>query len=211
MINILAQLLGYFAFIFLAVSLWITNDIKFRWINSFGCLSFVCYGIIIQAFPIVLTNSVLLAINIYFLFKIYRRQEKFDLVEFRNDAALIPKFLSFYKKDIEAYFPAFVMQEHEQSEIRFVVLRDIVVANLFIATINENGDAIVKINYTVPKYRDYKVGRFLFEEGKEFLHNKGIKRIIYTQVSNPKHEQFLKVMGFKKEAAGNDHWYIKNI
>lgn len=209
--NILAQLLGYFAFIFLAVSLWVTNDIKFRWINSFGCLSFVCYGIIIQAFPIVLTNSVLLAINIYFLFKIYRRQEKFELVEFKNDAALIPRFLSFYKKDMEAYFPGFAMKEQEQNEIRFVVLRDIVVANLFIAALHENGDAVVKINYTVPKYRDYKVGRFLFEEGKEFLHRKGIKRIVYTKIDNPKHEKFLQVMGFVKEVTEDGYLFAKYI
>lgn len=210
MINMLAQLMGYLAFIFLAVSLWVNNDIKFRWVNSFGCMSFIFYGIFIHAFPIVLTNSVLLAINIYFLFKIYRRQEKFELVEFKNDAALIPKFLSFYQKDIEAYFPGFVMGTGE-NEIRFVVLRDIVVANLFVATINTNGEAFVKINYTVPKYRDYKVGRFLFDEGKEFLHCKGIKKIIYTQVHNMQHERFLKVMGFKKESFETKIFYIKHI
>jgi hypothetical protein len=210
MINILAQLLGYLAFIFLAVSLWVNNDIKFRWINSLGSLSFVFYGILIHAFPIVLTNGVLFAINIYFLIKIYRRQEKFDLVEFRNDATLIPKFLSFYRKDIAAYFPGFIMGEGE-NEIRFVVLRDIVVANLFVATVNTNGDAFVQINYTVPKYRDYKVGRFLFDEGKEFLCNKGIKRIIYKEMHNAQHEKFVKVMGFKKERFEAADCYTKNI
>lgn len=210
MINILAQLLGYLAFIFLAVSLWVNNDIKFRWINSLGSLSFVFYGILIHAFPIVLTNGVLFAINMYFLFKIYRRQEKFDLIEFRDDAALIPKFLSFYQKDIEAYFPGFVMCMG-QNEIRFVVLRDIVVANLFVATVNNHGDAFVQINYTVPKYRDYKVGRFLFDEGKAFLHNKGIKRIIYLQVCNTQHEKFLQVMGFKKERFEATDCYMKHI
>lgn len=210
MINILAQLLGYFAFIFLAVSLWVNNDIKFRWINSLGSLSFVFYGILIHAFPIVLTNGVLFAINMYFLFKIYRRQEKFDLVEFRNDAALIPKFLSFYQKDIAAYFPGFKLGE-EENEIRFVVLRDIVVANIFVATVSTNGDAFVEINYTVPKYRDYKVGRFLFDEGKDFLHNKGVKRIIYKNVQNAQHEKFIKVMGFQKERFGATDCYMKNI
>ncbi|MBK7306372.1 MAG: YgjV family protein [Chitinophagaceae bacterium] len=210
MIHILAQVLGYLAFIFLAVSLCVNNDIKFRWINSLGSLSFVFYGLLIHAFPIVLTNAVLLAINIYFLFKIYRRQEKFDLIEFKSDAALITKFLSFYQKDIEAYFPGFAIGEGE-NEIRFAVLRDIVVANLFVATVNANGDAFVKINYTVPKYRDYKVGRFLFDEGKEFLHNKGIKRIIYTQVTNKQHEKFLKVIGFKKESYGSAACYMKYI
>ena len=210
MINILAQLLGYFAFLFLAVSLWVSNDIKFRWINSLGCLSFVFYGILIHAFPIVLTNSVLLAINSYFLFKIYRKQEKFELVEFTKDAALIPRFLSFYQKDIQAYFPDFIMRENKE-EIKFVVLRDIVVANIFVATVDTDGNAFVKINYTVPKYRDYKVGRFLFDEGKEFLLSRGIKRIIYLQVDNMQHEKFLKVVGFKNENYENRRCFVKDI
>jgi hypothetical protein len=210
MINILAQLLGYLAFIFLAISLWVNNDIKFRWINSLGSLSFVFYGIFINAFPIVLTNAVLLSINIYFLFKIYRRQEKFDLVEFTKDAALIPKFLAFYQKDVQSYFPDFIMED-KNDEIKFVVLRDIVVANIFVATVDAAGNAFVKINYTVPKYRDYKVGRFLFDEGKSFMNQKGIKRIIYTEVKNLQHERFLKAMGFSKEIFENRSCYIKNI
>lgn len=175
MINILPQLLGYLAFIFLATSLLVNNDIKFRWINSLGGLSFVFYGILIGAFPIVLTNAVLFSINIYFLIKIYRRQEKFELVEFTKDAALIPRFLSFYNKDITAYFPAFKMDD-ESNDIKFVVLRDIVVANIFVATVDGQGNAFVKINYTVPKYRDFKVGRFLFDEGRSFLTARGIKK-----------------------------------
>ena len=210
MINLLAQLLGYLAFIFLAISLWVTNDIKFRWVNSLGSLSFVLYGIFIHAFPIVLTNAVLMGINIYFLFKIYRRQENFDLIEFKKDAALIPKFLSFYQKDILTYFPNFEMEEKD-NEIKFVVLRDIVVAKIFIACVDENGNAVVKINYTVPKYRDYKVGRFLFDEGKDFLQSRGIKKIIYKKIHNPQHEKFIRVIGFTKAAINNNTCYIKNL
>lgn len=206
----LIQLPGYLAFIFLAVSLWVTTDIKFRWINSLGCLCFVLYGVIINAYPIVLTNSVLLAINMYFLYKIYNRQEKFDLVEFKKDAALIPKFLSFYSTDINAYFPGFEMKEKEGS-IKFVVLRDIVVANIFVADVDAAGNAFVQVNYTIPKYRDFKVGRFLFDEGKDFLKARGIKKIIYTSVHNPQHEKFIKVMGFKKEEFENSSCYIKYL
>lgn len=210
MLPILAQILGYLAFIFLAVSLWVTNDIKFRWINSFGCMAFVLYGAFISAFPIVLTNSVLLAINIYFLFKIYRRQENFDLVEFTKDAALIPKFINFYNNDIQTYFPGFTMEE-KCNEIKFVVLRDIVIANIFIATVDDNGNAFVKINYTVPKYRDFKVGRFLFEEGREHLKAKGIKSIIYKEVHNSRHAKFIRVIGFKKETVDSLSCFVKHL
>ncbi|MBK8494786.1 MAG: hypothetical protein IPL50_07015 [Chitinophagaceae bacterium] len=65
MTNFLIQLPGYLAFVFLAISLLVNNDIKFRWINSLGGLCFVFYGILINAFPIILTNAVLFSINIF--------------------------------------------------------------------------------------------------------------------------------------------------
>ncbi len=210
MIDIIAQLLGYFAFIFLAVSLWLTNDIKFRWINSLGCLAFILYGILINAFPIVLTNAALLAINIYFLYKIYNRQEKFELVEFTKDSVLVPKFLSFYKKDIQEYFPEFSLTGSD-NDLKFVVLRDIVIANIFVLKTDGDGNAFVNINYTVPKYRDYKVGRFLFEEGRDYMKNKGIRKIIYTYVHNKKHERFLRIIGFKHEKVGDRICLVKDL
>lgn len=210
MTNFLIQLPGYLAFIFLAISLLVNNDIKFRWINSMGGLCFVIYGILINAYPIIITNAVLFSINIFFLVKLYRRQEKFDLVEFNKDAVLVPKFLDFYRQDIQAYFPDFILEE-SPGDIQFVVLRDIVVANIFVAAVDGNGHAYVKINYTVPKYRDYKVGRFLFDEGKSFLAEKGIKTIIYNTAIHPGHEKFIRVMGFRKETVDNKSCYIKNI
>ena len=96
-------------------------------------------------------------------------------------------------------------------DLKFVVLRDIVVANLFIATVDAGGNAFVKLNYTVARYRDYKVGRFLFEEGRDFLKNKGVKNIIYTNVHNAGHAKFIKAMGFTKEVINNKPCYVKHI
>jgi hypothetical protein len=210
MINLIIQLLGYLAFIFLAISLLVNNDIKFRWINGLGSLSFIFYGIMINAYPIILTNTVLLCINVYLLIKIYKRQEKFDLVEFKMDDALIPQFLAFYQNDMKTYFPEFDAEQVDD-DIKFVVLRDIVIANIFVATLDTNGNAFVKVNYTIPKYRDYKVGSFLFEEGRHFLIGKGIRRIIYQTVHNSNHEKFLKVIGFKNELFNNLNCLVKTI
>ena len=41
-------------------------------------------------------------------------------------------------------------------------------ANIFIITIDINEDALVKINYTVPKYREYQVGQFFLMKQKIF-------------------------------------------
>jgi hypothetical protein len=166
-----------------------------------GCLSFIVYGILIGALPIILTNTILLLINVYYLVKIHNTQEDFDLLEFRNDDKIIHKFLSFHHADIQAYFPGFQLQTL-QNCLCFVVLRDMVIANIFVADVSAEGVAEVKINYTVPKYRDYKVGRFIFEKEKHFITAKGVRQIVYTTVANKNHEKFLKAMGFVRSGEG---------
>lgn len=195
--DIFIPLIGYAASILLAISLLVTNDLKFRWLNTCGCVCFIVYGIFIHAFPIILTNSILFLINLFYLIKIYNAKEDFELIEFKGGEKLVYKFLSFYKEDITKYFPAYVHDENENN-LKFVVLRDLVIANIFVARLDNNGSAFVELNYTVPKYRDYKVGEFIFISEQKFLISKGVHSLIYKVVTNKQHEKFLKVMGFKK-------------
>lgn len=210
MTETISLILGYLATLLLALSLLVNNDIRFRWLNSFGSASFILYGLALGAFPVMITNGLLLCINIYYLIKIYRTHEDFDLLEFRPDDKIVNKYLTFYKKDISTYFPGFILEDKE-SELRFVVLRDLAFANIFVAHITPEGIAYVKINYTVPKYRDLKVGRFIFDQEKKCLIGKGVKQIAYREVYNKDHERFLRVMEFKKEILDAGECYVKRI
>lgn len=210
MIEIIVPIVGYAASVLLAISLLVNNDVKFRWLNTWGCISFIIYGILIHAFPIILTNSILLLINGFHLIKIYRRNENFDLLKFSKDDILVQKFLAFYENDIKAYFPEYKLGEISNN-INFVVLRDMVIANIFVAEVMEDGTALVKINYTVPKYRDYKIGKFLFQKEKQILLAHGIQRLVYNHVFNKKHESYLLKMGFKKELLNDQFYYHKSI
>ena len=201
---------GYLATLLLALSLLVTNDLKFRWLNALGCIAFIVYGVLLQAFPIILTNALLLAINAYYLFRIYKRTEDFDLISFQPDDPLIKKFLSFYRDDISAYFPEFTSTDL-QNEIRFIVLRDMNIANIFVAVRQPDGDGLVKLNYTVAKYRDFKVGCFIFDKAKAALEAKGLRRVVYEKVSNKKHLHFLKVTGFVTEEKQGQTLLVKRL
>jgi hypothetical protein len=206
----MAEIMGYLASVLLAISLIVNNDLKFRWVNMFGCMSFIVYGILINAFPIILTNGILLLINLFYLVKIYRTKENFDMVECVAGGQMISKFIQFHHKDVRNYFPAFNAADTSY-DISFVVLRDMVIANLFVAKSAGDGNAEVKINYTVPKYRDYKVGRFIFDQEKKYLVAKGVKKIVYTEIHNPQHASFLKVMGFEEEMYNGKLCMVKKI
>ena len=210
MTETIASIVGYAASLLLAISLLVNNDLKFRWLNTWGCLAFIIYGVLIQAFPIILTNTILFLINTFYLFKIYRTNENFDLLAFNAGNELINKFLAFHQTDIKAYFPEYDPMD-TKNNINFVVLRDMVIANIFAATLMDDGTAVVKINYTVPKYRDYKVGKFLFQKEKQFLLANQIKRLVYNHVFNKKHERYLLKMGFEKEVLNEQAFYHKTI
>lgn len=209
-ISMFPLLVGYFASILLAISLIVNNDLKFRWLNTLGCVTFIGYGILINALPVILTNSLLFLINGFYLLKIYRTTEHFDLLEFEQGGTLINKFLSFYQDDIKDYFPVFD-KIRESDNIRFVVTRDLVIANIFVASLQPDGSAEVHLNFTVAKYRDYKVGKFIFEKEKKFLISKGVKQLFYLQPINSKHQRFLIVMGFREELRNEQKVYIKNL
>ena len=202
----LAPYFGYAASLLLAISLIVTNSLRFRWLNTLGCVFFIIYGILLNAFPVLLTNAILFCINLFYLIKIYNQQEAFDLVEFSGEEQLTKKFVAFYQKDIDNYFPGFTT-EQLQGNLNFVVLRDLVIATIFSAKLSPDGTAAVIINFTSKKYRDFKTGTYIFEKEKDFLISKGIRRIIYTSVNNKSHEHFLKVTGFIKE----EGLYVKNL
>ena len=210
MLQNIILLIGYLASFFLALSLLVNNYIKFRYLNSVGNIIFIIYGVMINAWPIIVTNAVLQMINFYYLYKIHHTTEDFDLIEFSGEERLVYKFLHFYEKDIKRYFPQYV-HTNGSNNLRFVVLRDLVLANIFVAELKESGDAFVKLNYTVDKYRDYKVGKFIFNKENKFLVSKGVKRLVYSESIYKQHQKFIMKMGFKKENIGGQECFVLNL
>ena len=206
----IAPLFGYLASLALIIALLVNNNLKFRWFNTAGNIFFIVYAIIINAYPVLVTNLILIGINIIYLIKVYRKIEMFDLLEFKGEEKLVSKFLGFYQEDIQAYFPDFKAAAMKDN-LNFVIMRNLDIANIFSASISAEGDAHVVINYTVPQYRDYKVGRFIFEKERDRLMARGIKRIVYSQAINKQHEKFLKVMGFLKSNNGPGYTFTKTL
>ena len=61
---------GYLASALIVISLTSSNIIRLRVINSLGCILFVIYGSAIGTWPVVISNSLIIIINMYYLYKI---------------------------------------------------------------------------------------------------------------------------------------------
>lgn len=73
----MVEILGYAASIMVAISLTMKDIVKLRILNFIGCALFTAYGLMIDSWPVVLTNGFIACVNIYFLAKM--QQEKKNL------------------------------------------------------------------------------------------------------------------------------------
>ncbi len=59
--------IGYAASLFVLLSFLMRNITTLRYVNSIGCLFFVAYGILLDSWPIIITNVAIVCVNFYYL------------------------------------------------------------------------------------------------------------------------------------------------
>ncbi len=192
-LNIL-EYIGFAASIIIALSMTMNSILRFRWINLMGAITFSTYGFLIGALPVGLLNGFIVVVDLYYLASIYGAKHYFETLEVRGDNKYLLRFLEFHQKDIRRFFPNFVYKP-EMNTMSFFVLRNMAVAGLVLAHRRENGELRVGLDYVVPEYRDYKNGKFVYDDLKNSLTKSGITRIV-AEANSPKHIKYLKRLGF---------------
>ncbi len=191
----LFEIIGYLASVVVAISLMMTRIIKLRWINFVGSSLFSIYGFLIQSYPVALLNGFIAIVNIYYLIQIYKSKEFFRILESKKNSNYLQYFLDFYKTEIVKFNPKFDFIINEKDKV-FYILRDMVPAGLIIGEI-ENLNINIKLDFVTPIYRDFKIGKFLYQDHKTFLKNLGFESIT-TKSSSESQAQYLQKMGFIK-------------
>jgi hypothetical protein len=194
------SLFGYFASLIIAVSMTMSSIVKFRWINLVGAIAFAVYGLFIHAIPVTFLNGFIALVDIYYLAKIYRKKEVFDILEIRGDNKYLLEFLEFHNKDICKFFPGFVYKP-EMNTISFFVLRNLNVAGVFLAHREGKDILFAGLDYVTPEYRDFKNGKFIYSHLRSHFIEQGFKKVI-APVSSTRYMKYLKKLGFKKDENG---------
>ena len=168
--------------------------VKFRWINLFGAITFALYGLLIGAIPVFLLNTFIVTIDLFFLYRIYRKNHLFETLKIQPDSPYLLRFLAFHEKEINKFFPHFEY-DPEMNTTSFFVLRNMAVSGLFLAHSPEPGTLKVGLDYVIPEYRDYKNGKYVYHRLREEFREAGFNRII-AKACSTKHISYLEKMGF---------------
>lgn len=200
------QIFGYIASVLVAVSLMMSSIVKLRIINLIGAACFSTYGFLIGAYPVFVLNGFIALIDIYYLIQILGAKEYFHVLEVKTNADYLQYFLKFYNDDIKKFIPTFNYQPNENYHAMFV-LRDTIPAGLVISEYLDDDIIYLKLDYAIPGYRDFKMGKYVFNE---IFKSKKVKKI-YSDPGNEKHQKYLRKMGFEKCFLEGNEIYCLNV
>ena len=173
------ELIGYAGSVLIAISLMMTSILRLRLINLAGSAVFSIYGLLIGAYPVAVLNGFIVVVNAFHLARIFRAKEYFQLLPLKPDSQYLPYFLSFYREEIRRILPEFKYNPSANQVLLFI-LRDCSPVGVFIAEQRRDGVLRVILDFVIPRYRDLKIGRFLFVERAAFFKERGIKEVIIS-------------------------------
>ncbi len=198
---------GYLATAIIALSMAMSSIARFRAINLVGATMLAIYGFMISSMPVGILNTFIALVDIYFLAIIYSRKERFEILSTTTDNSYLIRFLEFFKHDIERFIPGFVFRPDEVSHAYFI-LRDMNVAGVFLAKMEEGHTLHIKLDYVTPSYRDYKNGKYLINSIRHILPDGRNTSLIATGITR-KHKRYLEKMGFRQVAGKSDLFILK--
>lgn len=198
--QLLYEVIGYAASALVAISLMMSSILRLRLINLVGSAAFALYGLLIHAYPVAAMNGFIVLINVYYLYRMLRTREYFRLLSVEPDSQYLRQFLSFYEREIQRFLPGF---DHtpRPDDLTVFVLRDMVPAGLLIGRSEGGGTLCVTLDFVIPQYRDFKIGRYLFTQERDFFRSRGFREI-QSEPGNTVHAAYLRRMGFVPGAAG---------
>ena len=190
------ELTGYFASILILVSLLMSSAVKLRIINAVGAAVFTVYGLLIHSYPTAFLNGVSVIVDIYYLVKLLRHHISFSACSVGQEEQGLQEFLRFYRDDMGHCFPGFDFLI-EEDDLILMVYANACPVGLMIGRRTHRGGIYVRLDYSVPRYRDCSVGKFLYST----LAESDVTELV-TGRSTPEHEAYLKKMGFSPSESG---------
>ncbi|MBE5831780.1 MAG: YgjV family protein [Butyrivibrio sp.] len=188
--KILIEAFGYLGSALVLVSFLMVSVFKLRVVNSIGSIIFTIYAFIIHSYPTAIMNACLVMINIYYLIKMSRKTDKeYDFVKSDLNDSLLQYTIAKYTEDIRKCFPGISM-DFAGSNSSYVVCHNGKPAGIMIGN-RQNDEMEILLDYSIPEYRDFTIGKFLFSK----LSSEGIKKLTYRG-SDEFHKDYLAKTGF---------------
>lgn len=190
--NIYLEIFGYIGTALIIISMMMTSVLKLRIFNMCGSLISLIYAAVCNTWPVAVMNFCLICINMFQTIRQVRQKDKFGHVIVGADDSTTGYFLNYYAADIQKYFPDYSLTPSDGSEIHVIFVNGEIVGVIIGARTSDVYR--IEMDYVIPRYRDIKVGQFLFPR----LKDSGINTLTSPK-STEAHDKYLARLGFAEE------------
>jgi hypothetical protein len=188
------ELVGYLASALVVASLAMTSVVRLRVVSLVGSLVFALYGALLPSIPIILTNTAVALLNIWFLRKEFSPNRDLGAVPIASDAPFLLDFLRSHDADIRSFHPGF--EPPEAGDFALLLTRDGLPAGSFVGT--PEGDVLrVRLDYVMHAYRDSRIGTWLYRSHTTVFTDAGFTRLTTVPASDALRDYLLR-MGFAR-------------
>lgn len=172
------DVLGWGGSALLVYSLLQASVLRLRVLNAIACLILIGFNAVLEVWPMVGMNIVLVAINAWFIVQLLRERHDdsvFEVLEVSPDDAYLLHTLRTHADDIARFNPGFTHDPVTLPESFIVQRGDETVG---VVLLDKDGDtAEVLLDYVTPRYRDFSPGEFVWRRSG-LLSSRGIRRVV---------------------------------
>ena len=192
---------GYAASLVILVSLVTTNVFRLRMINGIGSVIFGWYGWLLGSWPVCAINWIIAAIDVWYLVQHLTASAFFELEPAASiGAPYLRKFFLYHERDIRRYTPDVTLDALDSAET-YLLVRNLLPVGLFAFRRDPSSpEAAIVADYTIPQYRDFKAGRFLYRYKRLFFKERGIKAFT-AAAAHPAQARYYRKNGFVPASA----------
>lgn len=198
------QILGYAASLIVFISLMMKSLAKLRVLNAAGSLLFVVFALATDSLPTAFLNLGIVVIDVFYFIRMTRVKDNFEIMTVQKDNEIVRRFYRINKKELDALFgeASFVKSEKialffRNDDIAGLLAYSSVVLPQSDSSVPESAAEIL-IDFVVPKYRDFAVGRHFFVKDVSFWKEQGYSCLL-SSVPDKRHIPYLERLGFERQ------------
>ncbi len=185
----------------------LTNDSRRKRVIAFTSITiFLTYSILKEIYPFTILLLGILIYSIRWSIRLKKTSKSIELLQVDNQDIYIVDFLKKYKREIYNYFPFYTPAK---SQHYFLIIRNMDIAGLLIGNITDS-ILTIELYFIKKKYRDEKIGKYLYIQNTGYFKRIGIKNII-AKSFHKGYSKFLLKMGFRETTKDDRKIFIKNI
>ncbi|MBI5217875.1 MAG: hypothetical protein HY958_02980 [Bacteroidia bacterium] len=203
----IVELIGFIATAILGVTIVLEMNRLLRMVHLTGAVIFAIYGFVFGSVGMGIVDCGLFAGSLFLLLHSQSFKDTFNILQVKGNNEYLGAFIEYYKRDIYHYSPFY---KRSPDSICFLILNNIDIIGVFIVTIHDKKTLFINLDFVVPKYRNFKVGNYLFIENVKYFYDLGYESIV-TVCLNEVHKAYLLKMSFEEKIINGEKLFVKDL